>query len=154
MKPPTSLFCKTVSTSNAHRSTCGKKGADFEEAYSLFLGTVPTAYLSDHEPPTQKGVEGRFKIVFWKRRKEVRRSAATSEVPEKHGETEILLDDLILEIEKQIEEEKEKKGKRLEKEQKLEEAGKEVRNLALKRIKTSGVKSGDHISPGATRGWR
>ena len=142
-------LCKAVSTSNAHRAPSGKKGAHFAEAHSFFLSTVPPVYLSDREPPTQKGNEDRFKMLIGKRRIEVKKTAAASGIVEEHGEKEMLLDDLILEMEDKIEQGKEKKGKRLEKEQKLKEAGEELRDLALKRSNTYGGTSADHISPGA-----
>ena len=38
---------KAVSSSNAHRAPWGKKGAHFEEAYGMFMSTVPAALLMD-----------------------------------------------------------------------------------------------------------
>ena len=119
------------------------------ENVDIVIPQVPATCLSDREPPTQKGIEDRFKMLIGKRRKEVKKTAAASRIVEEHREKEMLLDDFILEMEDQIGQEKEKKGKRLGKEQNLKEAGDEVRDRALKRSNTCGGKSADHISPGA-----
>ena len=85
---------------------------------------VPAALFLDRKPPTQKGVEYRFKIIISKRREEEKMTEGSSGIVGGYGKNETLLD-LILEIDEHSEQECEERGKRLEREEKLKEAERE-----------------------------
>ena len=110
-----------------------RKGLLFEEAHSAFLSTAPSDMLGPKEPPSQKSLEDRFKVLIGKRRLDNKKSIASSGQVEVYAERETLLSDLILEIDEHVEEERAAKGERLEKENRLAHAGEELGNLALQR---------------------
>ena len=91
-------------------------------------------------------------MILSKRRAEVKLTAAASGIVEVYGEKETLLDDLILEIDEHSEQERAEKGKRLEKEEKLKEAGENIRNMALKRSsRDMGKETTNGVSPGGPK---
>lgn len=96
-------------------------------------------------------MENHFKLLVGKQLKDGKKTAVASGIVEKREKKENLLDNLILEMEERIEQEKYKNGNLSEEERKLKTSGEEVLNLALKRINTSEGKSADHMSPEATR---
>ena len=89
--------------------------------------------LGPREPQSQQSLEDRFEVLIGKRRLDNKKSIAPSEQGEVYAERETLLDDLILEIDEHVEEERAAKGERMEKEKRLAHAGEELRNLALHR---------------------
>ena len=109
------VLLKAVSGCNAHKAPWGRKGTLFEEAYATFLRIASPVVLDNKGPPTQKGLEDRFRMITTRRRAEVKRTAVASGIVEVYGEREVLLDDLILEMDEHFEQDRAEKGKRLEK---------------------------------------
>ena len=104
-----------------------------EEAHSTFLSTASSGMLGPKEPPSRKSLEDLIKFLIGKRWLDNKKSIASSVQVEVYAEQETLLDDLILEIDEHMEEERGAKGKRMEKEKRLVHAGEELRNLAIHR---------------------
>ena len=128
------MLLKAFAIAKAHVAPWKRKGLLFEEAHSTFHSTAPSSILGPKEPPSQKSLEDRFKVLIGKRRSDNKKSIASSGQVEVYAERETLLDGLILEIEEHVEEERAAKGERMEKEKQLALAGEELRNLALHRV--------------------
>ena len=124
---------KAVSSANAHIAPWGRKGVLFEEAHATFIRTAPRIVLGEKEPPSQKSLEDRLKVILCKRREDVKRTAWLSGIVEVYGEKETLADDLILGIDEHAEEERAAKDDKLEKEKRLTAAVLELRHRALNR---------------------
>ena len=66
-------------------------------------------------------------MITTQRRAEVKRTPAASGIVEIYGEGDVLPEDLILHMDKDFEQDRAEKGKQLEKENNLAEAGERVR---------------------------
>ena len=83
--------------------------------------------------PSQKILEDRFMILMVKWRLDNEKHIVSSQQVKLYAEREMLLDDLILEIDEHMEDERAAKGERMAKEKRLAHAGEKLRNLALNR---------------------
>ena len=124
---------KAVSSANAHIAPWGRKGVLFEEAHATFIRTAPRIVLGEKEPPSQKSLEDRLKVILCKRREDVKRTAGLSGIVEVYGEKETLADDLILGIDEHTGEERAAKDEKLERETRLMAPGLELRHRAMNR---------------------
>ena len=140
------LLLKSISCSSAHLAAWGKKGALFEEVHKQFLGAAPAGVLAGRDRPSQKTLEDRFKTIVSRRRKAVKENAAASGIVEVYGEKETLLDDIILEMDEKAADNREERNEKSERERKLLEAGKSIRNAALRRNGADGEALDDTVA--------
>ena len=77
---------KAVSSANAHIAPWGRKGFLFEEAHAIFLRTASRIVLGEKDPPSQKRLEDRPKVILRKRREDVKQIAWLSGILEVYGE--------------------------------------------------------------------
>ena len=124
-----------VSSANAHIAPWVRKGILFEEAHATFIRTAPRTVLGEKEPPSQKSLEDRLKVILCKRREDLKRTAGLSGIVEVYREKETLANDLILGIEEHAEEERATKDEKLKKEKIMTAAGLILRHRALNRKK-------------------
>lgn len=111
----------------------GKAQVAFEDALGCFLHTASTETFLLQNLPTWKTVSDRFKRIVAVRKEQVKFNTTTSRNMEIQREKDMLLDDLILEMKEREElETAEKEGKE-EKENRLLEAGENIREMALRR---------------------
>ena len=124
---------KAVRCVSAHISEWGKAEALYEEEFKLLQQDIPRAVFVHSQKPSGKTLSDRFKRLIARRREEVKKTMAASDISERHGEKEFLLDNLIIEMHEKEEATRVEKELQSNKEKKLVAAGEGIRERALKR---------------------
>ena len=127
------ILVKAVRDVDAHKADHGQKEKVFEKVRENFLLAVPARVFETYERPSVKSVRDRFIRLEEKRREAVRRNELTSGNVEMLTDIDVLLEDLILEKDEWMEEERAEKDKSNEREKALVAAGEAIRNQALSR---------------------
>ena len=130
------FLLRAVRVSDAHIPEHGQTDALYGKVLTAFMEQVPAVVFTNMHRPSKKTLSDRFKRLVQQRRQAVKVNLAASGIIEPHGDKEVLLDDLILEIDEKEEASRAEKDERKETERKLIAAGDSIRTQALQRKST------------------
>ena len=136
---------KSVMTVGAHSAPWGKTQCFFEKKFEALVVSAEFRATEGLGLPTWKTLSDRFRKLTADRKIENSHTAGASGIVEVYGERQQLLDDILLEIKEIGEEDRAEKEKKTEEDRRIQRAGENMRDSAMKRQE----RRKSSLSPGA-----